>query len=92
MCTSAHSEDAYTVHGAQTALATRFIAGNLALQGYSRAHPWGGRWLVVFGWGVRGETYTQTTPNYPTERLFARALRASPETNQTQRAMRRMIT
>ena len=25
---------------------------NLALQGYSRVHPQGGRWLVVVDWGV----------------------------------------
>ena len=25
---------------------------NLALQGYLRAHPRSGRWLVGFGWGV----------------------------------------
>ena len=32
---------------------------NLALQGYSHAHPRSGRWLVGFGWGVVVGYHTQ---------------------------------
>ena len=47
---------------------------NLALQGYSQAHPRSGRWLVGFGWGVVvGSHPTNPHAPNPTKNLFARA-------------------
>ena len=69
-----------------------WLSNNLALQGYSRAHPRSGRCLVMvgFGWGVVVGWGENTPPNHTQPNQKPIRARTSPGTKQ--RAMRRMVS